>query len=153
MIKDLGDSLAGRIALLALLPFHIEEQQVISKLGKRLASPAAAFLHACLVGSYPELNLKPEMDRRAWYGAYVQMYLERDIRTLYNIGDLRKLQRFLQRLATRTAQILTLTDFSMSRLKLGPGTRLCVTDEDHALARDLRARTLPHYWERLPTLG
>jgi predicted AAA+ superfamily ATPase len=112
MMKDLGDSLAGRIALLELLPFHTEEQQAIAKLSRKLSSPREAFLHACLTGSYPELNLKPDMDRRAWYGAYAQTYLERDIRTLYNIGDLREFQRFMQLLAARTAQILNLTDFS-----------------------------------------
>lgn len=112
MIKDLGDSLAGRIALLELLPFHAEEQASISALRAKLASPRDAFLHTCLHSAFPELNLRPDMDRRAWYGAYVQTYLERDIRTLYNIGELREFQRFMQLLAARTAQILNLTSFS-----------------------------------------
>lgn len=112
MIKNLGDSLAGRIALLELLPFHVEEQASIPALRAKLASPRNAFLHACLNSAFPELNLRPRMDRRAWYGAYVQTYLERDIRTLYNIGELREFQRFMQLLAARTAQLLHLTDFS-----------------------------------------
>ena len=112
MIKNLGDSLAGRIALLDLLPFHAEEQTAIPALGRTLNSPRKAFLHACLNSAFPELNLNPDIDHRAWYGAYVQTYLERDIRTLYNIGDLREFQRFMQLLATRTAQILNLTSFS-----------------------------------------
>src|SRR3989338_7257561 len=112
MIKNLGDSLAGRIALLELLPFHAEEQASIPALRAKLASPRAAFLHTCLNSAFPELNLRPDMDRRAWYGAYVQTYLERDIRTLYNIGELREFQRFMQLLASRTAQILNLSVFS-----------------------------------------
>ncbi|MBI3319700.1 MAG: ATP-binding protein [Candidatus Omnitrophica bacterium] len=112
MIKDLGDSLAGRIALLDLLPFHTEEQALIPALSRKLASLREAFLHACLNSAFPELNLNPEMDHRAWYGSYLQTYLERDIRTLYNIGDLREFQRFMQLLAARTAQILNLTAFS-----------------------------------------
>ena len=112
MIKDLGDSLAGRIALLELLPFHVEEQQTIPRLRKTLASPLGGFLHACLTGSYPEVNLRPTMDRRAWYSAYVRTYLERDIRTIYNIGDLREFQVFMQLLAARTAQLLNLTSLS-----------------------------------------
>lgn len=112
MIKNLGDSLAGRIALLELLPFHAEEQASIPALRAKLASPRAAFLHTCLHSAFPEPNLRPEMDRHAWYGAYVQTYLERDIRTLYNIGELREFQRFMQLLAARTAQILNLTSFS-----------------------------------------
>jgi len=38
--------------------------------------------------------------------------IQRDIRTLSNIGDLREFQRFMQLLAARTAQVLNLTDFS-----------------------------------------
>ena len=112
MIKNLGDSLAGRIALLDLLPFHAEEQAAIPALGQKLDSPRKAFLYACLNSAFPELNLNPALDHRAWYGAYVQTYLERDIRTLYNVGDLREFQRFMQLLAARTAQILNLTAFS-----------------------------------------
>lgn len=121
MIKNLGDSLAGRIALLELLPFHVEEQQHVKRLARALASPLGAFLHACVVGSYPEVSLQPRIDRQAWYGAYVRTYLERDIRTIYNIGDLREFQRFLQLLASRTAQILNLTSLS-SELGIGVNT-------------------------------
>jgi len=112
MIKHLGDSLAGRIALLELLPFHVEEQQRIARLRRALASPLEAFVHACIVGSYPEVSLQPRLDRQAWYGSYVRTYLERDVRTIYNIGDLRAFQQFLQLLASRTAQLLNLTALS-----------------------------------------
>jgi len=112
MIKDLGDSLAGRIALLDLLPFHAEERAGIPKLGGKLASPREAFLYACLHSAFPELNLHSDIDRSIWYGSYLQTYLERDIRTLYNIGELREFQRFMQLLASRTAQILNLSAFS-----------------------------------------
>ena len=121
MIKNLGDSLAGRIALLELLPFHVNEKQRITRLKRTLASPLGAFVHACLVGSYPEICLHMRLDRQAWYGAYVRTYLERDIRTIYNIGDLREFQRFLQLLASRTAQILNLTSLA-SELGIGVNT-------------------------------
>ena len=121
MIKNLGDSLAGRIALLELLPFHVEEKRRITRLKRTLSSPLGAFLHACLVGSYPEVSLQPRLNRQAWYGAYVRTYLERDIRTIYNIGDLREFQRFLQLLASRTAQILNLTSLA-SDLGIGVNT-------------------------------
>lgn len=112
MMKGLGDSLAGRVALLELLPFHVEERQHIPWLRRRLTSPTAAFTQACLIGAYPQLCLQPRLNRAAWYGAYVQTYLERDIRTLYNIGDLRDFQRCLQLLAARTAQILNVTSLA-----------------------------------------
>lgn len=112
MIKNLGDSLAGRIALLDLLPFQVEEKKRVPGLRKPLATTLGAFVHACLVGSYPEVTLDSKIDLQAWYGAYLRTYLERDIRTLYNIGSLRDFQRFLQLLASRTAQILNLTSLA-----------------------------------------
>ncbi len=112
LMKDLGDSLAGRIALLELLPFQVEELQPVRRLRRALATPLGVFTHACLRGLYPEVNLHPGMDWRAWYGAYIRTYLERDIRTTYNIGDLREFQVFLQLLASRTAQLLNLASLS-----------------------------------------
>lgn len=51
LIKNLGDSLAGRIALLELLPFCLPEKRL--SLGP--AAPVEAFRDAALVGSFPEL--------------------------------------------------------------------------------------------------
>lgn len=112
MMKDLGDSLVGRIALLELLPFHLEEKQSVPQLKKSLSKPTEAFVHGCLSGSFPEMTLPPAPDRRAWYGAYLNTYLEGDIRTLYNVGELREFQRFTQLLATRVSQMLNLSALS-----------------------------------------
>jgi hypothetical protein len=48
----------------------------------------------------------------SWYASYLQTYLERDIRTVYNIGDLRDFQRFMRLLAARCGQQLNMSDFS-----------------------------------------
>lgn len=92
MIKDLGDSLAGRIALLDLLPFSVNEK----KEGVGLKSALDYFVHAALTGSYPELVVDPSIDVHSWYSSYIQTYLERDIRSIYNIGNLRDFQRFMR---------------------------------------------------------
>lgn len=102
MIKDLGDSLAGRIALLELLPFSVEE----IKTATDYKNVVDYFVHACLKGSYPELVTQPSMDSSIWYASYVQTYLERDIRSIFNIGNLRDFQRFIQLLAARCSQVL-----------------------------------------------
>lgn len=108
LIKNLSDSLAGRIAILDLLPLSCQE--------KRLAIPLpttlGAFTHAALRGSYPELTVKSDMDAASWFGSYIQTYLERDVRSLYNIGNLRDFQRFLQLLASRCSQILNMSQFA-----------------------------------------
>ena len=57
LIKNLGDTLAGRIALLDLLPFSIEEKR------RALNLPDARinFEHSCLRGSFPEIVIHSEM--------------------------------------------------------------------------------------------
>jgi predicted AAA+ superfamily ATPase len=108
LIKNLSESLAGRIALLELLPMSVTEK----RRQVTLADTAALFRHAALIGSYPELVVDDAVDLSSWYASYLQTYLERDIRTLYNIGDLRDFQRFVRLLAARCSQQLNMSEFS-----------------------------------------
>lgn len=105
MIKNLGDSLAGRVALLDLLPFSVDERKKCQDIRDDLD----AFVGACLSGSWPELATDESISRTAWYGSYLQTYIERDVRSLYNIGNLRDFQRFLQLLAVRCSQALNMS--------------------------------------------
>lgn len=111
LIKDLGDSLAGRIALLDLLPFDIHEKRAVPYLQTLLSETEECFSHACLCGSFPE-PVVARMDTGVWYGAYLQTYLERDVRTMNNIGSLREFQQFMQLLAARCSQSLNLSHLS-----------------------------------------
>lgn len=108
LIKNLSDSLAGRIALLELLPLSVAEKR------RHLTLPEGVglFKHAALTGSYPELVVDETVDLPSWYASYMQTYLERDIRTIYNIGDLRDFQRFVRLLAARCGQQLNMSDYS-----------------------------------------
>lgn len=108
MIRNLGDSLAGRIALLDLLPFAAGEMQQIVEVKGGLELFAAS----CLTGAYPQLAVTPAIDRRLWYSSYIQTYLERDIRSLYDIGSLREFHRFMQLLAVRCSQMLNMSGFA-----------------------------------------
>jgi len=108
LIKNLSDSLAGRIALLELLPMSIAEK----RRHLPLADSVSLFSHAALTGSYPELVADEAVDLSSWYASYLQTYLERDIRTIYNIGDLRDFQRFVRLLAARCGQQLNMSDYS-----------------------------------------
>jgi uncharacterized protein len=108
MIRNLGDSLAGRIALLDLLPFEARELQQAA----RAIGGLELFATSCLTGAYPQLAVTPEIDRRLWYASYIQTYLERDIRSLYDIGSLREFHRFMQLLAVRCSQMLNMSSFA-----------------------------------------
>jgi predicted AAA+ superfamily ATPase len=63
-----------------------------------------------LRGGYPELVAEPDRDISLWYSSYVQTYLERDVRSLRQVGDLISFQSFLRALAARAGQLLNLTD-------------------------------------------
>ncbi len=108
LIKNLGDSLAGRIGLFDLLPFSFDEM--------RKAAPrktvSESFVHAALRGLYPEPVTDAAINAERWFGSYVQTYLERDVRSIYNIGNLRDFQRFMQLLAGRAGQLLNLSSFA-----------------------------------------
>jgi len=108
LIKNLGETLAGRIGILSLLPFSKKENSSI----KTFKSTKEAFSHACLRGSFPEISLFSKIDFETWYGSYLQTYLERDVRAIYDLGNLREFQKFLQLLAIRCAQLLNLSDLS-----------------------------------------
>lgn len=112
LIKNLGDTLAGRIALFDLLPFSIKEKGRVPFLKNKLSDSQSNFTHSCLRGAFPEIAIRQDLDANNWYGSYLQTYLERDIRTIYNIGVLREFQQFLRLLAGRCSQILNLSNFA-----------------------------------------
>lgn len=63
-----------------------------------------------LRGGYAELVADPKRDISLWHSSYVQTYLERDVRSLRQVGDLVSFQSFLRILAARSGQLLNLTD-------------------------------------------
>lgn len=111
LMRNLGDSLAGRIALLNLLPFDMQEIRMA--IGSEAAEESKNdFIAACLSGSYPEIVVQPDTDFEVWYGSYLQTYLERDVRNLAQVGDLRVFQQFVRLIASRVGQILNMSVLS-----------------------------------------
>ncbi len=122
MMEKVTESLAGRAAMLNLLTFSRKETDdtPLSPLPWEKgwqASKANKYSHnklwkSFLRGSYPELVAHPGRDIDLWYSSYIRTYLERDIRTLRQIGDLSQFRNFLVTLAARSAQLLNLTDIA-----------------------------------------
>lgn len=126
LAQSVTESLAGRAAMLRLLPLsrrEIEKQphrglpwertEHTSKETPPLPSLAFGPLwQSFLRGGYPELAAQPGRDSTMWHASYMQTYLERDIRTIRQVGNLRQYQHFLQLLAARSGQLLNLTDIS-----------------------------------------
>lgn len=112
LIENLGDSLAGRIAIFELLPFSVFEKQESAKNQPEKLDGQKSFVGACLRGLFPELVVDKNLNTGTWFNAYLQTYLERDVRTIHNIGNLRDFQRCIQLLASRCSQILNLSSLS-----------------------------------------
>ncbi len=100
--QHISQTLAGRIAIVTLLPLSIEE------LGSHLPHDLAAFLFR---GGYPSLYAK-KMDPNDWYKGYIQTYVERDVRQIRNIADLSLFQKFIKLCAGRIGQLLNLNSLS-----------------------------------------
>jgi predicted AAA+ superfamily ATPase len=107
LMKNLSESLAGRIGLLSLLPLGITELR-----DGREMSAAQQFTRALLRGLYPELVIKKWPDPADWYSSYVQTYIERDVRLIQNIVNIRDFHRFVNLLAARCSQQLNMSTFS-----------------------------------------
>ncbi len=122
LMEQVTESLAGRAAILRLLPFSRRETEARperSLTWETKSSPPGSSktsyrkLWKCFLrGYYPELNVQPRRDTHLWHASYVQTYLERDIRTLRQVGDLSQFQSFLRALAARSAQLLNMTDIA-----------------------------------------
>lgn len=102
LMKNVSESLAGRIAILDLLPFSIREQ-----VGKEAPSLDAIIWNGC----YPEPSLYPEK-RDMWLRSYIQTYIERDVRQLQNIKDLRTFEQFVAFACARHTQEFNSAVFS-----------------------------------------
>ncbi len=99
--QSVSQSLAGRVAVLHLLPLSYDEVQ-------RFEHHPATLAETLLTGGYPRI-LDQSLTPSEWLASYVMTYLERDVRTLANIGDLVTFQRFVELCAGRTGQLLNLS--------------------------------------------
>lgn len=99
--EKINQSLAGRIALITLLPLSIEELKGAHALPTDVDT-------AILQGFYPSIYSK-KIPAQRWIQNYVQTYVERDIRNMKHINDLSVFQKFLSLCAGRIGQLVDLT--------------------------------------------
>ena len=95
LMQGITESMAGRAAILQLLPFSVTETLRVN------------ILH----GGFPEVVVRPK-SRALWFASYLQTYLERDVRSITNVRDLVTFRRFIALLASRHGQILNKTDLA-----------------------------------------
>ena len=105
MMESVSQSLAGRTAILHLLPLARSESLRFGRHPKSLDE-------TMFTGGYPRI-LDERLEPSEWLGSYIRTYVERDVRLVSNIGDLAVFQRFVQLCASRTAQLLNLSSLAM----------------------------------------
>jgi len=95
LMQGITESMAGRAAILQLLPFSMVETTK--------ADP--------LMGGFPEVVLHPR-GRELWFASYLQTYIERDVRLITSVRDLPSFRRFLSLVASRHGQMLNKSDLA-----------------------------------------
>jgi len=123
LMERVTESLAGRAAMLKLLPLSRREAEGRPQVplpweAKRSSASRKklsyrALWESFLCGGYPELvSAAGRRDISLWHASYVETYIERDVRTLRQVGDLAQFQKFLRALAARSAQLLNLVELA-----------------------------------------
>jgi predicted AAA+ superfamily ATPase len=95
LMQGVTESMAGRAAILQLLPFSLAETPKVS----------------LLLGGFPEVALRP-LGRELWFASYLQTYIERDVRLITSVRDLPAFRRFLSLVASRHGQMLNRSDLA-----------------------------------------
>ncbi len=115
-MKDVTESLAGRIGILDLYAFSTRELENseeipfvpdVQKLKKKKQVDRVSIpklFERILKGSYPEINFNKNISFENYFRDYIRTYIERDIRKIINIKDENKFIHFLTSIAARTGQ-------------------------------------------------
>ncbi len=102
--EAISQTLAGRIAVVTLYPFSLQELASVNAVPESLEQ-------MLWKGCFPRLyvyDVPPDI----WYADYIQSYVERDVRQIKNIFDLSLFQRFLKLCAGRVGQVLNIASLS-----------------------------------------
>ena len=117
LMKGISETLSGRIAILELSGLSLRELQNDSfsepfiptlqyvESRAKTANPISNIWDIIHRGSYPELQ-NHELDWATYYANYLKTYIERDVRSLSAVQDLKCFQRFIIATAARTGQVL-----------------------------------------------
>lgn len=98
ILAQISQTLAGRVALLELLPFSLSELQ---SAGIEIPSLDQLLFQ----GHYPLLYDR-KLSPLDWYGDYIQTYVERDVRQITAVQNLNLFRTFVRLCAGRVGQVL-----------------------------------------------
>ena len=119
LMKGVSESLAGRIGIVDMLglsdreiyedpfdrPFLPTSDYLLERRPK-MAPSIQNLWERIHRGSMPELYSNENMDWEQYYAAYVDTYIERDVKQLGSVGDTLAFTQFMTALASRTGELL-----------------------------------------------
>jgi uncharacterized protein len=120
LMRSIRQTLAGRAAILYLLPLSLAElsrrapldlQQLGRVLPEPTALPSFDLMETMYRGGYPRLHDKA-IPAQEWLADYFRTYVERDVQDVLRIGDLEVFGRFLGLCAGRCGQLVNLTSLA-----------------------------------------
>ncbi len=120
MMKNVSESLAGRVGLLTMYSLsgaEIEGRPSSPFLPGKIRQTETAdtitdIFEKILRGGMPQMIADKKLLPEDYFGAYMQTYLERDIRELITIKDENRFLKFISCAAARTGQELNLADMA-----------------------------------------
>lgn len=104
LMKGVADSLAGRAVIFEL--------ETLSSREIRKSYPESSIEEIILRGGFPELWANKNISMSDFYRSYIASYLERDVRGILEIANLRDFERFLRACALRSGQLLNKADLA-----------------------------------------
>jgi predicted AAA+ superfamily ATPase len=129
LMDNISQTLAGRVAITHLFPLSLSElygYQAPDPFDIRspheVPAPAVNLDQALFAGGYPRIHDKG-LEPRDWLASYYQTYVERDVRSIMNIGDLGAFQRFVRLCAGRSGQLLNLSSLGVDASMTHPTVR------------------------------
>jgi hypothetical protein len=102
LMQGVTESLAGRVAVFELMPFCYSELPIIKDMNEDKA------FEDIIRGFFPGTAAQ-HIPPALFHGSYIQTYLERDVRNMHAVGDLRAFQQLIEILASNVGQILNLS--------------------------------------------
>lgn len=126
MMKGVSESLAGRVGVLEMgpltqreicgdaraAPFFPSLERMRSLRPEEKSCSLTELYERIWLGGYPALHADAMRNRDVYFDSYLQTYLERDVRSLSQVGDLNAFMRLMQSAASRTGQQLVYADLA-----------------------------------------
>ena len=126
MMKNVSESLAGRLGIINLPglslrelygasfrdPFLPTDEYFAGRRKDKADIPYSGVWSMIHRGSFPELCANPDFDWQMFFAAYVRTYIERDVRSLAQVGDEVKFTQFMTVAASGTGRLLNIASLA-----------------------------------------